>query len=210
MGISVQFRRGTTTEWTAADPVLLAGEMGYDSTLNLIKIGDGATIWSELEYVETAGSDITALLSVPLSEDTTIKLDTLLSADEHWSGISELGTMGYAATVGDLMYLAVADSKWEKTKADVAATSCGKLGLCLGTVAENATCQVLLWGKMRSAAFPAAFTVGAPVYIDAANAGKVEVAAPTGTTGFIVRIIGYGNTAEDLYFCPDTNYLELA
>ncbi len=142
-------------------------------------------------------------------EDAGIILTTLLSADEHWSGIAEIGTMGYGATVGDLIYLAVADTKWELAKADVAATSKGKLGLVLETVSEDATSNVLLYGKMRSAAFPA-FTVGAPVHVSAATAGDMVVAAPTGTTNFVVRIIGYGNTAEDLFFCPDNTYVELA
>ena len=142
-------------------------------------------------------------------ENKGMILDALLSADEKWSGISEIGTMGYGATVGDLVYLAVADTKWELAKADVAATSKGKLGIVLETVSEDATCQVLLYGKMRSAAFPT-LTVGAPVFISAATAGDMTMTAPTGTTNFVVRIIGYGNTAEDLFFCPDNSYVELA
>jgi len=106
------------------------------------------------------------------------------------------------------MYLA-SDGKWEKAQADVAATASGKLGLCLATTAEDAQCLVLLAGKMRSAKFPT-FTPGAPVYLSAATAGLVTTTPPTGTTGFIVRIIGYGNTADELSFCPDNNYLECA
>jgi hypothetical protein len=44
----LQIRRGTTAEWTAADPTLAIGEMGYDTTLALLKIGDGSTKWSSL------------------------------------------------------------------------------------------------------------------------------------------------------------------
>ena len=171
-----------------------------------------AADWSSVENwvtLDKTNSLITLLYQLAFAENKGIILLALLSADEKWSGISEIGTMGYAATVGDLVYLAVADAKWELAKADVAATSKGKIGLVLATTAENSTCQVLLYGKMRSAAFPA-LTVGAPVHISAATAGDVVVAAPTGTTGFVVRIIGYGNTAEDLFFCPDNTYVELA
>ncbi len=99
-------------------------------------------------------------------ENKGIILDALLSADEKWSGISEIGTMGYGATVGDLIYLAVADTKWELVDADAESTAGPvKLGLVLTTTGENSTCQVLLYGKMRSAAFPA-FTVGAPDLIE--------------------------------------------
>lgn len=148
------------------------------------------------------------LFSVPLPEDTLVILDTLLSADEHWSGTAELGTMGYGVTtVGDLMYLG-GDGKWELAQADSDTKSKGKLGICLEAVAEDATCLVLLWGKVRSAAFPA-FTVGGIVYISEDTAGDMETVAPTGS-GEIVRIIGYANTAEELYFCPSNTYVELA
>ncbi len=157
-------------------------------------------------YAET----LTDIFSATLPEDVVIILDALLSADEHWSGIAEIGTVGYGATVGDLVYLdgVAGNNKWELAKADVAATSKGKLGLILATTSEDATCNILLYGKMRSAAFPA-LTVGAPVHVSAATAGDMAVAAPTGTTNFVVRIIGYGNTAEDLLFCPDNSYVEL-
>jgi hypothetical protein len=176
------------------------------------------TQWLSLTHNQTNGvlavgtGAIQVNNNVLLSENTSLQLDTLLSDDEKYCGITELGTMGYSATVGDLVYLdgVTGNNKWELAKADAVATSGMKLGLVCATTAEDATCQVLLYGKMRSAAFPAAFTVGAPVYVSAATAGDVVVAAPTGTTNFVVRIIGYGNTAEDLFFCPDNNYLELA
>ena len=47
----IQIRRGTTAEWAAADPVVLAaGEQGYDTTLKSSKTGDGATAWSALPW----------------------------------------------------------------------------------------------------------------------------------------------------------------
>jgi len=142
-------------------------------------------------------------------EDTALQLDTVLSGDEKHCGITEIGTMGYAATAGDLVYLQTADTKWEKAKADAAATSSLKLGIVTVSTNEDATCEVLLYGKMRSAAFPT-LTVGAPVYISAATAGAITSTAPTGTTNFVVRKIGFGNTAEDLFFCPSNDYVELA
>jgi hypothetical protein len=153
---------------------------------------------------------ITDLLSVALPEDTTIILDAVLSADEHWSGISMIGTMGYTTAVGDLVYLAVGDSRWEKAKADAVATCKGLLGICLAAgITDGNTAQILLYGKIRSAVFPA-LTVGAPVYISTATAGLVTATMPTKSTGQIVRIVGYGITAEDLMFCPDKTYIEYA
>ena len=48
----IQMRRGTTAEWAAASPVVLAaGEPGYDTTIRKTKIGDGTTEWASLPWL---------------------------------------------------------------------------------------------------------------------------------------------------------------
>ena len=47
---SIRMRRGTTGQW-ASNPILDAGEFGYNSSLNQFKIGDGVKTWSALSYV---------------------------------------------------------------------------------------------------------------------------------------------------------------
>jgi hypothetical protein len=56
MAIRIQVRRGTNTQWNTTDPVLNEGEFGYSTTDSQFKIGDGLTIWSELDYVPSATS----------------------------------------------------------------------------------------------------------------------------------------------------------
>lgn len=46
----------TTTEWETENPILLKGEMGYDSTSKRYKIGDGTTAWDKLEYSTISGN----------------------------------------------------------------------------------------------------------------------------------------------------------
>jgi hypothetical protein len=46
----IQVRRGTTSEWSSANPVLSAGEWGLDTTTKRYKIGDGVTAWNSLSY----------------------------------------------------------------------------------------------------------------------------------------------------------------
>jgi hypothetical protein len=53
MATRIQVRRGTSSEWNSADPVLFEGEIGYNVTLGQIKIGDGTTAWSALGYMAT-------------------------------------------------------------------------------------------------------------------------------------------------------------
>ncbi len=46
----MQQRRGTAAQWTTANPVLNAGEIGYESDTNKFKIGDGDNHWDDLNY----------------------------------------------------------------------------------------------------------------------------------------------------------------
>lgn len=47
---AIQIRRGTASQWTSANPTLAAGEQGYESDTNKIKIGNGSTAWNSLDY----------------------------------------------------------------------------------------------------------------------------------------------------------------
>lgn len=46
-----KIRRGTSEEWRQVNPILLAGEPGYATDLNIFKIGDGVTPWKKLPAV---------------------------------------------------------------------------------------------------------------------------------------------------------------
>jgi len=48
MATRMQQRRGTAAQWLAADPVLAAGEMGFETDTNEFRIGDGVNVWSDL------------------------------------------------------------------------------------------------------------------------------------------------------------------
>lgn len=103
-----QFRRGTAAEWAATNPILLAGEMGYERDVPLtteasadtydysdpafgsgaIKIGDGVTRWNDLPYLLTA-----LRFSLPSSSDveiTDIKTgDVLRWSSGKWRNYAE-------------------------------------------------------------------------------------------------------------------------
>jgi hypothetical protein len=48
--VRIQLRRDTAADWTAANPVLAAGEMGLETDTNSYKIGNGTTAWATLPY----------------------------------------------------------------------------------------------------------------------------------------------------------------
>lgn len=51
MTIRIQLRRDTEANWSAANPILAEGEAAFSLDKNRVKIGDGAKIWSSLEYL---------------------------------------------------------------------------------------------------------------------------------------------------------------
>ena len=50
MAIRMQQRQGTADQWLTADPVLGAGEIGFETDTNSFKIGDGVNSWTLLDY----------------------------------------------------------------------------------------------------------------------------------------------------------------
>lgn len=50
MATRMQQRRGTAAQWTSANPVLAAGEIGFEIDTNKFKLGDGINQWADLSY----------------------------------------------------------------------------------------------------------------------------------------------------------------
>lgn len=75
MSVQIQVRRGTASQWTAANTVLASGEIGFETDTGQFKIGTGSTAWSTLEYAASGGSGFVAQANAP--EDTDLLwLDT--------------------------------------------------------------------------------------------------------------------------------------
>ena len=50
MATRMQQRRGTAAQWTSANPILAAGEIGFESDTNKFKLGNGSSHWADLQY----------------------------------------------------------------------------------------------------------------------------------------------------------------
>ena len=50
MATRMQQRRGTAAQWTAANPTLAAGEIGFETDTNKFKMGNGSSAWTSLAY----------------------------------------------------------------------------------------------------------------------------------------------------------------
>lgn len=47
----IQFKRGTAARWAELNLVLEAGQPGFATDENRLKIGDGVTAWKDLPYI---------------------------------------------------------------------------------------------------------------------------------------------------------------
>ena len=59
--VRLQIRRGTASQWTSANPILAAGEMGVETDTRKIKIGDGTTGWTSLNYIAADNPEISEI-----------------------------------------------------------------------------------------------------------------------------------------------------
>jgi len=84
----IRLRRDIAANWTAANPTLLAGEMGIETDTRKYKVGDGSTAWTGLSYYidgvavrgqiskVTDGNIVIATQGVYQSTGLTATLDT--------------------------------------------------------------------------------------------------------------------------------------
>jgi hypothetical protein len=168
-------------------------------TANGLEGRTNAEVLSSVGALPLAGGTMSG--NITLGENTSIALDPAGSADGKYSGITVTGTGGTTIAFGDLIYLAVADSRWELADADAATTAGGvMLGMAVSTSTDGNPVTVLLQGIIRAdAAFPA-LTIGAAVYVGE-TAGDIQVAIPTGADN-IIRVVGFALTADEIYFNP--------
>lgn len=79
MAHRLQFRRDTRERWLEIDPVLMEGEIGFETDTHNGKVGDGVSTYSELEYQNTiAFESITQILG----QSTTLVPSQKLVTDE--------------------------------------------------------------------------------------------------------------------------------
>lgn len=81
--LKVQLRvpSNTSAGWGSVNPILLKGEIGWESDTNKIKIGDGTTPWADLDYVLGSGE----------GGSTPLEIENRLSFLEEKAVIKEEG-----------------------------------------------------------------------------------------------------------------------
>jgi hypothetical protein len=89
----IQLRRDTAANWTAINPVLAQGEPGLDTTIDLLKYGDGVTAWNNLPY---SGSNPGAVGNIIPALSNTY---TLGNATNSWQSLYVSGNTIYLGAI---------------------------------------------------------------------------------------------------------------
>jgi hypothetical protein len=113
--VRIQVRRGLSSEWTTANPVLAAGEMGVETNTNKFKFGNGSSTWTALSY---AAADTAAIGEI--SQDA---IDQALSMGAGLTKTYNDGTNTITITVDTNVISTKAFATSEASAARVAAIS---------------------------------------------------------------------------------------
>ena len=82
----MQQRRGTAAQWTAANPVLAAGEIGFETDTSRFKMGNGSSAWGSLTYFANT-AELTSLLDgAPDALNTLNELAAAIGDDANFIG----------------------------------------------------------------------------------------------------------------------------
>jgi len=113
MATKIQLRRGTAAQWTAANPVLAAGEVGIETDTYKIKFGDGITGWTSLPYTQPAAVNSASAKATPIDADLVGIVDT---ADGN--KLKKLTLANLFAYVGSKLYAWIAALTEKATPVD--------------------------------------------------------------------------------------------
>lgn len=84
MATRMQQRRGTAAQWTAANPILAAGEIGFETDTSKFKMGNGSSAWAALTYFANS-SELAALITgAPGTLDTLNELAAAINDDPNF------------------------------------------------------------------------------------------------------------------------------
>jgi hypothetical protein len=95
MAFRIQIRRDDSARWAVNNPILLQGELGYETDTTYMKIGDGTTPWNNLSYWQ--GGLTGASLVVKRNNVTVQSPTSNLNFSNDFVVVSGLD---YTATVG--------------------------------------------------------------------------------------------------------------
>jgi hypothetical protein len=81
MATRMQQRRGTALQWSTSNPVLAAGEIGFETDTSKFKIGNGSSTWTALTYFSNAAELAAIIDGAPAALNTLNELAAAMGDD---------------------------------------------------------------------------------------------------------------------------------
>ena len=111
MASRIRIRRGTTTEWNSSTKILELAELGLDTTLNKIKVGNGSSLWSALPYINVLPSELAELAQDAV--DSAITAGTGIT--KNYNDTANTITLAVDSTIANKTYVDTAVSALSST-----------------------------------------------------------------------------------------------
>ena len=197
----IRVRRDTAANWTAVNPVLADGEIGYETDTKQAKVGNGSSAWSALEYapwnrnpilqsiqlLTTGGNADTAGELAWNADDETLDIakggGTVLQVGQELSFLVHNGT---ASTIPDgsaVMYAGTNGNSGRLSVAPMIANGTLPgyvfLGVLTESIAADADGFVTTFGKVRGIN-TSAYPEDSILWADPATPGGFTLTEPDG------------------------------
>ena len=116
-GSVVKVKRATAARWASENPVLAAGEIGYEKDTRKIKLGDGTSTWTQLSYLVADGSGAAGqAATIRIGTVTTLAYNA--SATVVKSGTSNAAGLDFGIPRGKSVYEYAVEGGYEGTEAE--------------------------------------------------------------------------------------------
>jgi hypothetical protein len=210
MATRMQQRRGTAEQWTTADPILAAGEIGFETDTNQFKMGDGVNLWSALSYfknLEDLGGSLDDYVPVALvGEPEGI---ATLNASGHIP-ISQLGSLitnapGVLDTLGEIAEFV--------TAVDTAVDTHEAKTLLVHGIADTAQLETLTGAQTKATAAQSAAELTASNALTAHNNDSTDVHGIADTsvlatqTNISTAVTAHNDETDNVHGIADTTAL---
>ena len=160
MATRMQQRRGTAAQWTAANPILAAGEIGFETDTSKFKMGNGSSTWSALQYFANAAELAAIVDGAPGLLNTLNELAASIGDDPDFIGTvtahtSDTTNVHGIADTSLLATIAGTEAAIADSRATSALDATSKANGAIAAAALDAT------AKVTTAAEAAASALGA-------------------------------------------------
>ena len=118
---TVKVKRATAARWASQNPVLAAGEIGYETDTRKMKLGDGTSSWTQLSYLVadgtgtgTGGGSGGQVATVRIGTVTTLRYNQ--NATVVNSGTSTAAVLDFGIPRGKSVYEYAVEGGYEGTE----------------------------------------------------------------------------------------------